>query len=233
MQLEVVWPQEEQLKPRVAAIVAAIALSAFTIPFTAGLASANSGDVKASQTCQSWSAEVDLANNVTSDRTVVVTTTIPGTVGIAGGHFDTSFGKIWDASGLGVTSGTVSLKIYNGAKLEFTASATLPTLADCATPTSLATPSPFESFQGETALPTVAPTVLPTTGPTDDVTPTPFESFQGETATAGQTTTPPPTSTGSNGPINSSTPLFALLICLAFGGLALIAVDAQRRSIRR
>jgi hypothetical protein len=28
-------------------------------------------------------------------------------------------------------------------------------------------------------------------------------------------------------------PLFALLICLAFGGLALAAVTTQRRSIRR
>jgi hypothetical protein len=214
-------------------MVAALALSAFAIPLTAGLVSAHSGDVKASQTCQSWSAEVDLANNVTSDRTVVVTTTIPGTVGIAGGHFNTSFGKIWDASGLGVTSGTVTLMIYNGPKVEFTASATLPTLAACATPTSLTTPRPFESFQGETALPSGTPTVLPTTRPTAEVTPTPFESFQGETATADQGTTPPPTSTGSNGLTNSSTPLFALLICLAFGGLALVAVDAQRRSIRR
>lgn len=221
------------MKPRVAATVAAFALAAFAIPLTAGLVSANSGDVKVSQTCQSWSAEVDLAHNVTSDRTVVVTTTIPGTVGIAGGHFNTSFGKIWNASGPGVTSGTVTLTIYNGANVEFIASGTLPTPADCATPTPLTTPSPFESFQGETAVPTIAPTVPPTTRPTDAATPTPFESFQGETATAGQTTTLPPTSTGSNGSSNSSTPLFALLICLVFGGLGLAAIDAQRRSIRR
>jgi hypothetical protein len=62
---------------------------------------------------------------------------------------------------------------------------------------------------------------------------TPFQSFQGETATPGQTTTPPPTTTGGGSSGNSSTPLFALLIALAFGGLGLAAVEAQRRSIRR
>jgi hypothetical protein len=54
-----------------------------------------------------------------------------------------------------------------------------------------------------------------------------------ETATPASSATPPPTSTGSNGSSGSSTPLFALLICLAFGGLGLAAVEAQRRSIRR
>jgi hypothetical protein len=46
-------------------------------------------------------------------------------------------------------------------------------------------------------------------------------------------TTPPPTSTGSNGSSNGSTPLFALLICFAFGALGLTAVEAQRRTVRR
>jgi hypothetical protein len=72
-------------------------------------------------------------------------------------------------------------------------------------------------------------------------TPTPFQSLEGATATPTQAvlgatgapvTTPPPTSTGSNGSSNNSTPLFALLICLAFGGLGLLAVQAQRRSMR-
>ena len=62
---------------------------------------------------------------------------------------------------------------------------------------------------------------------------TPFQSFQGETATPGGTMTPPPTGAGSERSSNNSTPLFALLICLAFGGLCLVAVEAQRRSIRR
>jgi hypothetical protein len=88
------------------------------------------------------------------------------------------------------------------------------------TPTPIPTPvvpTPFQSVQGATATPAA--------------TPTPFQSVQGETATPGGTPTPPPTAT-SDGSNNSSTPLGALLICLAFGGLGLMAVQAQRRTIR-
>jgi hypothetical protein len=82
-----------------------------------------------------------------------------------------------------------------------------------------------------TPTPTPTPTATPTVAPTP--TPTPFESFQGATATARQTSTPPPTSTdgGPSGP--DPTPLFALLICSTLGGLGLLTVEAQRRSIRR
>lgn len=96
--------------------------------------------------------------------------------------------------------------------------------------------TPFQSFQGETATPTASQTPFESfqgetaTAPVDP-TETPFESFQGETATA-PTTTPPPTSTG-DGSSDSSTPLFALLISLAFGLLGLAAVQTQRRSVRR
>ena len=51
---------------------------------------------------------------------------------------------------------------------------------------------------------------------------------------AGETYTPPPTGTSSSGgPTGNSTPIFALLICLGFGALALVSVQAQRRSIKR
>jgi hypothetical protein len=69
--------------------------------------------------------------------------------------------------------------------------------------------------------------------PTPMVTPTAFQSFQGETATPAPTTTPPPTSTAGSSSGGNSTPLYALLICFAFGGLGLAAVEAQRRTIRR
>jgi uncharacterized repeat protein (TIGR01451 family) len=62
-------------------------------------------------------------------------------------------------------------------------------------------------------------------------TPTPVSSLSG--ATASPRVTLPPTSTGSNGSSNSSTPLLALIACLGLGGLAMAAVEAQRRSIRR
>jgi hypothetical protein len=69
--------------------------------------------------------------------------------------------------------------------------------------------------------------------PTPAVTPTAFQSFQGETATPAPTTTPPPTSTAGSSSGGTSTPLYALLICFALGGLGLAAVEAQRRTIRR
>jgi hypothetical protein len=78
-------------------------------------------------------------------------------------------------------------------------------------------PTPFESFQGETATPIS----------------TPFESFQGETATPVKTATPPPTNTGGTDSSSGATPLLVLLICLGFAGIGLIAVQAERRSIRR
>ena len=56
----------------------------------------------------------------------------------------------------------------------------------------------------------------------------PIESVKGASFT------PPPTSTSSGqGSDDNGTPLFALLICFAFGSLALLTVQAQRRSIQR
>ena len=46
------------------------------------------------------------------------------------------------------------------------------------------------------------------------------------------TATPPATGIADVPSSNNSTPLFALLICLAFGGLGMAAVEAQRRRIR-
>ena len=62
-------------------------------------------------------------------------------------------------------------------------------------------------------------------------TPAPSEMVGGATATP-RSVTPPPTNT-NGGPAGDAIPLFALLICLAFGGLGLLAVQAQRKSIRR
>jgi uncharacterized repeat protein (TIGR01451 family) len=57
------------------------------------------------------------------------------------------------------------------------------------------------------------------------IEPTPFESVGGATA--------PATSTAANTSGDAGVPLFALLICLAFGALALVTVQAQRSGIRR
>jgi hypothetical protein len=77
------------------------------------------------------------------------------------------------------------------------------------------TPTPLLSFQGETAYPSGTMTV------------------EGATGTPVRVATPPVTSTDGSSPSGDSMPLFALLICLSFGGLGLLAVQAQRQSIRK
>jgi hypothetical protein len=105
-----------------------------------------------------------------------------------------------------------------------------------AIPQATPTASAIESFQGETATPVVTSSPVESLQgetATPVVTSSPVESFQGETATPAKTATPPPTTTGRGSSGNSSTPLMVMLICLAFGGLGLAAVEAQRRTIRR
>ena len=112
----------------------------------------------------------------------------------------------------------------------------------CSTPSP--SPTAYQSFPAPTDTPVVTapPTTPPTQAPTDTPvvgaprtdpptqapTDTPFESFQGETATPPPTGTTTPGSSGGN-----STPLFALLICVIFGGIGLAAAQLQRRTIRR
>ncbi len=62
-------------------------------------------------------------------------------------------------------------------------------------------------------------------------TPTPTEQVGGVTAAPQQPTLPTTNTTPSQSD-SGSTPLLALLLCLAFGGLGLLVVQAQRRSIR-
>jgi hypothetical protein len=94
-----------------------------------------------------------------------------------------------------------------------------PTSTATSTPTPIATKTPFQSFEGATGTPIA--------------TQTPFESFEGATATPRQTATPPATGSASNSSSGGSTPLFALLICILFGGIGLAAARFQRRSVRR
>ena len=60
-----------------------------------------------------------------------------------------------------------------------------------------------------------------------------YESFGGETAYPSASVTTPPTSTGSDAPGSSSGPLMAMLICLAFSSIGLLAVANQRRTMNR
>jgi hypothetical protein len=118
-----------------------VLLSALLVPMFVALgilpASANNGTVTVSQNCRTWHASVVLHHNVTHDRTVDVVTTIPGTKGITGGHYNTSFGQVWSASGPAPASGTVTLKIYLPNKhLEFTETKALQAPTGCGTTTS-------------------------------------------------------------------------------------------------
>jgi hypothetical protein len=108
--------------------------------------------------------------------------------------------------------------------------------ADCATfavtdpsPSAIPSASPVQSFAS--AAPSASP-VQSVGGATSDPTNTPFETVAGETA-AGQSATPPPTSTGRDAPGNNSTPIAALLIGLAFATIGLASVEVQRRKVRR
>jgi hypothetical protein len=71
--------------------------------------------------------------------------------------------------------------------------------------------------------------VQATPTPTTSLSPTPTTS---SSASPGQTVTPPPTSMASAPSSSNSTPLFGLLICLAFGALGVVAVETQRRRSR-
>jgi len=55
-------------------------------------------------------------------------------------------------------------------------------------------------------------------------------TVEGATGTPVRVATPPVTSTDGSSPSGDSMPLFALLICLSFGGLGLLAVQASARA---
>ena len=94
--------------------------------------------------------------------------------------------------------------------------------------------SPTSPPACRTAAPTASPTASPTATPT--LAPPDLVSGAGGQPAAEPTLlplcTPPPTGTASGGSSKDSTPLVAVLICLAFGGLGLAAVETQRWRIR-
>ena len=155
-----------------------------------------------------------------------VSASIDGTSVLSTTNFDTSYSNSFSAGSPFVShAAQVVVHAWDDPTGSHGWSTTINLSASsCQTPT----PTPTH-----TPTPTATPTTPPTTPPTVAPTETPFESFLGETATPRGVVTPPPTSTGSDGSSSNSTPLFALLISLAFGGLGLAAVQAQRRSIHR
>ena len=175
---------------------------------------------------------------VYTDSSCTIGARSAGTVSVTGGLVPVSNALLFNSTGTWYWQAVYSGDAYNGPATSACTSETLviepsPCAVVGVQPNAFtlptACPTPFMSFGGATATPTIAPTDSPTSAPTIS----PFQAVQGETATPAQTATPPTTSTDSSSSGDSSTPLFALMICLAFGGLGLAAVEAQRRSIRR
>jgi hypothetical protein len=160
-------PRKGDTMRNVRFILAALAAALVALVAAPLVASAHSGNVVASETCTSFTVVVSLDHNVTADRTVDVTTTIPGTTGFTGHHYDTSFGTILTLHGPAPASGTVTLSIFNGSQLEFTASGSVHPSEDCPTPTPTPTPSltPTPSPTPTPAVPVAAVTPpTPSTG---------------------------------------------------------------------
>lgn len=156
-----------------AAIAAGIAV--FALPQAAY---ANTGEVHTAQDCDTWSASVSLDHNTTADKTVDVVTTIPGTTGFTGHHYDTSFGTIWSETGSAPSAGSVTLNIFDGDTLEFTASASLPPSENCnttTTSTSTTSTSTTSTTSTTSSTSTTAPTTTTTVPPVTTVPPTPPE----------------------------------------------------------
>ena len=99
-------------------------------------ASANTGTVTVNQDCYTWHARVVLNHDVRPDRSVDVVTTIPGTTGIHGKHYNTTFGQIWAASGPAPATGKVTLNVYlSNGRREFTETRVLHAPVGCVTTT--------------------------------------------------------------------------------------------------
>lgn len=133
-------------------------------------------------------------------------TTIPGTVGITGGHYDTIFGEIWSASGPAPATGSVTLIISAGTDEEFRTSKSIQPAEDCPQPT-------------ETPAPTVTPTPTPTHSPE--------QSVQAGTGTPQPQV--PNTSMQSGNPGGMPVIAFEMLLVASLAALAFVEARAIRR----
>jgi LPXTG-motif cell wall-anchored protein len=221
-------------------------------------ADAHSGAVTVTQTCAGWTASVDLAHNVTSDRFVQIVTTIPGTIGIGapGNHYNATFGNVWSASGSTVTSGTVTLNIYLNnddvpGVLEFSTHASLPEVGQCETTTTSSSTTTVSSTSTSTStlpketttLPEETTSTVPSTTTTlgqHSTTTVPLTSttvgrHSTSTSSAPVTGTPKRTAPTSPAPLprtgtNMTWPVLAAFLCLVLGVGAIFV--GKRRDAR-
>lgn len=157
-------------------------ISLGVVGLTAGVAHAHTGSVKVTQDCHTWQAVVELNHNVTADRAVYVTSTIPGTTGLNNQHYNTSYGEIWGWVGTAVQHGTVTLYIFkpqgNDWVLEYKEAKSLPTPSGCEQETTTST----------TTIPATT-TSSPTTSTTLTVPPTTVTSAPSTTSSSVSTST--------------------------------------------
>jgi hypothetical protein len=147
---------------------------------------------------------------VYNDNQCTLGARVAGTVTVTEGVVPNSNSIIFDTAGTFYWQAVYSGDATNAGPVS--SACTSETLV-ISSPTPIVTPTPYQSFEGATSVPS--------------------PSQQVEAATGAPVRTPPVTGTDSNGSSNGSAPLFALLICFAFGGLGLAAVGAQRRTVRR
>lgn len=148
--------------------LAAVTLACAVALLWVTTAHANTGSVHATEDCSTWQVSVTLNDNVSIDRAVSLTTTIPGTVGFVGHHYDTTHDTvplvIWTASGTAPASGVVTLHIAaSDGHDEFTTSGTIVPATGCETPPPSPSSSPAPS-PTPLAISTAAPIAVPDTG---------------------------------------------------------------------
>lgn len=208
------------IKAGIAALIGAMLL----LPVTATVVLGHTGYINASKDCLHGEVHVGLNHDTTADRTVKVTTTIPGTTGIASGHYGTSFGEIWSASGPQPFEGTVTLTIDAGTQQEFKTSLTITKKAGCQepTPTPTSTPRPTPT---PTPTPSASPTATPTTRPS-----------QTPSATPTVTVTLPPTAMAVESIVSTSDRLMTLLkvlVAIVAGAIGFILYNRRIRNRKR
>ncbi len=209
------------------AAIAAALTAAFLVLLSAP-AFANSGTVTATQTCDHWSATITLNHNVETDRSVDIITTIPGTAGTTGTHYNTNFGQIWHEEGTTPTTGTVTLNIYypGAGGLEFTQSATLPTVTNCEVTTTTTT-EPTTT----TTVPQTTTTIPKTTTTLPKTTTTKPDGTTTTTAARVTTTTAAPPTLPLTG--GSSLPLSGVGGLVLVVGGAIVGLARHKKMLHR
>jgi outer membrane biosynthesis protein TonB len=206
----------------------------------------HSGFITASQNCETFDVRVFLNNDVTEDRTVTVTTTIPGTTGTTK-HVDTTDEsepvEILHLNGDAPKTGTVTLSISPD---DFVRSASIEPASNCEeqpTPTPEATPTPAPEATptpAPEATPTPAPEATPTPAPEATPTPAPEATptpggggggVGGVTGTPRPRVTLPPTDTSTLPTTASREPsiVAVLFVMVAASAIATIALRPRKR----